>query len=37
VVAGSRYVEVDGLGHDYLPAAWRTWVDTWSAFAAGHR
>ncbi len=36
VVPGARYVEIDGMGHDYPRAVWKTWVSTWSAFAAEH-
>ena len=35
VVPGARYVEIEGMGHDYPPAVWRTWVDTWAAFVGG--
>ncbi len=37
VVPGARYVEIDGMGHDYPRAVWKEWVSTWSAFAAEHR
>ena len=33
VVPGARYVEIDGMGHDYPPPVWRDWVAIWSAFA----
>ncbi len=33
LIPGARYVEIEGMGHDYPPAVWRTWVDTWTAFA----
>ena len=36
VIPGARYVEIDGMGHDYPRAVWKTWVSTWSAFAAEH-
>ena len=29
---GARYVEIDGMGHDYPPAVWDQWVATWSDF-----
>ncbi len=32
VIPGARYVEIDGLGHDYPPAAWDHWVGIWSEF-----
>ena len=34
VIPGARYVEIDGLGHDYPRASWPAWVATWSAFVA---
>jgi pimeloyl-ACP methyl ester carboxylesterase len=33
VIPDARYVEIDGMGHDYPPPVWPEWVDTWSAFA----
>jgi pimeloyl-ACP methyl ester carboxylesterase len=33
VVPGARYVEIDGMGHDYPPAVWPEWVTVWSEFA----
>jgi pimeloyl-ACP methyl ester carboxylesterase len=33
VIPGARYLEIDGMGHDYPPAVWREWVAAWSAFA----
>jgi pimeloyl-ACP methyl ester carboxylesterase len=35
LVPGARYVELEGMGHDYPPAVWERWVSTWSDFAAG--
>lgn len=32
VLPRARYVEIEGLGHDYPPASWPRWVDTWSSF-----
>lgn len=32
VIPGARYVEIEGMGHDYPPAVWPTWVATWSGF-----
>ena len=32
VVPGARYVEIEGMGHDYPPAVWRQWVRVWSDF-----
>ena len=32
VIPGARYVEIEGMGHDYPPAVWETWVANWSAF-----
>jgi pimeloyl-ACP methyl ester carboxylesterase len=36
VIPDARYVEVEGMGHDYPRAVWKQWVETWSAFAADH-
>ena len=36
VVPGARYVEIEGMGHDYPPAVWKEWVSTWSAWVAEH-
>ena len=33
VIPGARYVEIDGMGHDYPPPVWREWVTAWSEFA----
>jgi pimeloyl-ACP methyl ester carboxylesterase len=33
LIPGARYVEIDGMGHDYPPAVWKDWVATWSEFA----
>jgi pimeloyl-ACP methyl ester carboxylesterase len=33
LVPGARYVEIEGMGHDYPRAVWDTWIDTWSEFA----
>ena len=27
VIPGARYVEIDGMGHDYPPPVWKEWVD----------
>jgi len=32
VVAGARYVEIEGMGHDYPPPTWPAWVAAWSGF-----
>jgi pimeloyl-ACP methyl ester carboxylesterase len=37
VIPNARYVEIEGMGHDYPRAVWKQWVATWSAFAAEHR
>ena len=34
VVPGARYVEIDGMGHDYPPAVWDRWVSAWADFIA---
>lgn len=33
VIPGARYVEIDGMGHDYPPPVWKEWVAVWSEFA----
>ena len=33
VIPGARYVEIEGMGHDYPPAVWDEWVRVWSEFA----
>lgn len=33
LIPGARYVEIEGMGHDYPPAVWDRWVSTWSSFA----
>ena len=33
LVPGARYVEIEGMGHDYPVAVWDLWVDTWAEFA----
>ena len=33
VIPGARYVEIDGMGHDYPPPVWQEWVAVWSEFA----
>lgn len=35
VIPGARYVEIDGMGHDYPPAVWELWVSTWAEFVGG--
>jgi pimeloyl-ACP methyl ester carboxylesterase len=32
-IPGARYVEIEGMGHDYPPPVWREWVTVWSDFA----
>jgi pimeloyl-ACP methyl ester carboxylesterase len=32
IVPGARYVEIEGMGHDYPPAVWNEWVSVWSEF-----
>ncbi len=32
LIPGARYVEIDGMGHDYPAAVWEHWVGTWSDF-----
>ena len=33
IIPGARYVEIEGMGHDYPPAVWDQWVTTWADFA----
>lgn len=33
IIPGARYVEIDGMGHDYPPPVWHEWVSIWSEFA----
>jgi pimeloyl-ACP methyl ester carboxylesterase len=33
LIPGARYVEFEGMGHDYPPAVWKEWVAVWSEFA----
>jgi pimeloyl-ACP methyl ester carboxylesterase len=35
LIPGARYVEIDGMGHDYPPPVWKQWVAVWSEFAHG--
>ncbi len=32
LIPGARFVEIDGMGHDYPPQLWRRWVDEVEAF-----
>jgi len=34
LIPGARYVEIEGMGHDYPPAVWEQWTSTWAQFAA---
>ena len=34
LIPGARFVEIEGLGHDYPPAVWEQWVSIWADFAA---
>src|SRR5436309_14422826 len=33
LITGARYVEIEGMGHDYPPVLWDRWVDIWADFA----
>src|SRR3954463_3443750 len=33
VIPGARYVEIEGMGHDYPVAVWPQWVAVWADFA----
>jgi pimeloyl-ACP methyl ester carboxylesterase len=32
LIPGGRYVEMEGMGHDYPVAVWDRWVETWTDF-----
>lgn len=32
LIPGARYVEIEGMGHDYPAAVWDRWVETWTDF-----
>jgi pimeloyl-ACP methyl ester carboxylesterase len=32
LIPGARFVEIEGMGHDYPAAVWDRWVDTWVDF-----
>jgi pimeloyl-ACP methyl ester carboxylesterase len=34
VIPNARYVEIEGMGHDYPPAVWNDWVTIWTSFVA---
>ena len=34
LIPGARYEEIEGMGHDYPPPVWDTWVRLWADFAA---
>jgi pimeloyl-ACP methyl ester carboxylesterase len=33
LIPGARYVEIEGMGHDYPPAVWEQWTALWADFA----
>lgn len=33
LIPGARYVEIEGMGHDYPAVVWDRWVDIWADFA----
>jgi pimeloyl-ACP methyl ester carboxylesterase len=35
VIPNARYLEIEGMGHDYPRAVWKQWVRLWSDFASG--
>jgi pimeloyl-ACP methyl ester carboxylesterase len=37
LIPGARYVEIEGMGHDYPAAIWDRWVDIWADFALSSR
>ena len=34
LIPGARYVEIEGMGHDYPPAVWDQWTSTWAELAS---
>ena len=36
LIPGARYVEIEGMGHDYPRAIWDRWVATWADFVQAH-
>ncbi len=32
LIPGARFVEIEGMGHDYPTAVWDRWVETWADF-----
>jgi pimeloyl-ACP methyl ester carboxylesterase len=36
LIPGARYVEFEGMGHDYPVAVWDRWVETWGDFVRDH-
>jgi pimeloyl-ACP methyl ester carboxylesterase len=32
LVPDARYVEIEGMGHDYPAAVWERWVEAWADF-----
>jgi pimeloyl-ACP methyl ester carboxylesterase len=34
VIPNAKYVEIEGMGHDYPPAVWKEWISIWSGFVA---
>ena len=35
LVPGARYVEIEGMGHDYPAPVWEKWVGVWTEFVRG--
>jgi pimeloyl-ACP methyl ester carboxylesterase len=35
LVPGARYVEIEGMGHDYPKPVWQQWVGLWGEFVGG--
>ena len=35
LVPGARYVEIEGMGHDYPRPVWEQWVGAWGEFVSG--
>ena len=34
LIPGARYVEIEGMGHDYPPAVWEQWTAIWAELAS---
>ena len=37
LIPGAKFVEIEGMGHDYPPELWERWVDEVATFCLGAR